>query len=58
MPTELPYAAEAESSLSYDELQVSVGPITPGVFAAQGIFVQRNIFRLCFAIKSPGRFVS
>ena len=23
MPTELPYAAEAESSLSYDELEVS-----------------------------------
>ena len=27
MPTDLPYAAEAESSLSYDELEVSVSKL-------------------------------
>ena len=29
MPTELPYAADAEVSLSYDELEVCLDPILP-----------------------------
>lgn len=31
MPTELPYAADAEDSLSYDELQVRLRPLRGGL---------------------------
>ena len=41
MPTELPYAADAEEALSYDELEVREPLVTDP-------FIHRSIFRVYF----------
>jgi len=52
MPTELPYAADAEDSLSYDELQVSPHPLKEFVGSAN------TRSRRCSVSNTRGRYHS